>query len=152
MRYMPRTLGSNLYTCAVYPFGGIHLANASGSRNALNTRSRGALKTRISRTVPVVGLVVVLVFVLVAVMVVPLPSTFSAMSFSMPSQKIRYCTIHENAAESGAALRAHRRTRPVCVCSRRPTSSSAPLSALDSAKGRAGGVEAKGNLSLPILA
>src|SRR2546427_5864045 len=110
IRYAPPTLGWNLYTCAVYPFGGIHLANASASRNALNTRSRGALKTRISRTVPVV----VLVFALVAVMVVPPPSTFSAMSSSRSSQKIRYCTIHETAAESGAALSAHRRTRPVC--------------------------------------
>src|SRR5437879_11995801 len=108
MRYVPRTLGSNLYTCAVYPFGGIHLANASGSRNALNTRSRGALKTRISRTVPVVVLVVVLVFVLIAVMVTPLPSTFSATSFSMLSQTIRYWTIHMHAAENGAALRVPR--------------------------------------------
>jgi len=33
-----------------------------------------------------------------------------------------------------------------------PLFSTGPLSALDSAKGRAGGVEAKGNLSLPILA
>src|SRR5437867_12333720 len=84
IRYMPRTLGSNLYTCAVYPFGGIHLANASGSRNALNTRSRGALKTWISCTVLVVGLVVVLVFVLFVVMVVPLASSCSSMSFSLP--------------------------------------------------------------------
>src|SRR5437867_11925764 len=82
MRYGPRTLGSNLYTCAVYPFGGIHLANASGSMNALNTSSLGALKLRIIRTFPVV----VLVFVLVFVLVVPLPSTLSAMSFSMLSQ------------------------------------------------------------------
>src|SRR6266516_1776751 len=51
IRCVPPTLASSWWTLPVKPFGGSHLAKASGSRNARYTRSGVARSTRCSRMV-----------------------------------------------------------------------------------------------------